>query len=189
MKKFFTSMILVFILGNSAFASSRINEALDEDAKTRLDTIEKTKSELGQYKDALNTITIQLNKELAIAGKQDIFIQRRNLALKTFIISVPTFLFAELMGARHVGPASKFTTNAFSILVSGLSIGMIVSPVVMAGMEVGVLINNNDAEKLKKEITIQKDKINNAQNRLNAEIVLLCKSEENHKLCYSVSQN
>jgi hypothetical protein len=189
MKKIFTTMILFFILGNSAFASSRVNETLSEDAKIRLDNIEKTKSELAQYKEALITITDQLNKELVIAGKQDIFIQRRNLALKTFIISVPTYLFVELLGARHIGPASKFTTNAFSILTIGLGLAGISSPIIAAGMEAGVLLNNNDAVKLKNELATQKDKINNAQSRLNAEIVFLCKSEENHKLCYSVSQD
>lgn len=192
MKNLLTVATLVFTLSHSAFATSRVNGLVSQDAKSRLDKIEQISSVLHDLE--LNQKSLQKDLKTALAKENERKVYVNVAAISGNIASLTVL---GTTGVVVMQGAAAF----ISVFTSGLLGGQLYEPnlkkkiiiggsvaavglVVASGALVGVYVNRNDANKILEELPKVHLKIVETQLELSKEVLQLCKAEPTHKLCY-----
>ena len=192
MKNLLTVATLVFTLSNSAFATSRVNGLVSQDAKGRLDKIDQISSVLNDLE--LNQKSLQKDLKAALVKEDQRKIYVNGATISTNIMALTalgtTGIVVAEGGAAFI---SVFTSGLFGgqlyepnikkKLIIGGSVAA-VGLVVASGALVGVYVNRNDANKILEELPKVHLKIVETQLALSKEVLQLCKAEPTHKLCY-----
>jgi hypothetical protein len=173
------TIIVIALLISNAFASSRVETLLHEDASTRLTHIEEIQNSMLSASLVLVGFEKALESSEKIENCEKIFVKIRNVAAVTSAISLA--ITGRLILKK--GPPSEGRLYNLLLAYGGVAVTG-VTGVVATGGELGVYFSKNDAKELRIKINDLQTKLHAKNIELNAEIKLLCKDDPRHKLCY-----
>ena len=174
------SLILMALLISSSFASTRVENILDEDSSTRLSHIEELQQNLSNAKRDLNDFEKALSAASKVESREKIFVTIRNVAGVSAALSLlaTSALFYKAKIVRSEGSLYTLLMAYGGTMITGGT------ALVATGAEVGVYFSKNETKNLREKIKDLQSVLTSKQNELKTEVNLLCKEEPRHKLCY-----
>ncbi len=173
-------LFLSFFLISNCFASSRVDNLINDETKSRFIAIEEIQSQLADSKKEILSIENQLNAASKKEGHRKTFVTIRNVAALSAAISL-VITGSISIKARSVVDEGAMYNHIAAFLGAVFTGG---TALIATGAEVGVYLSKNDAEELKIKFMDLKKSIVIKENALVSEITILCKEDPRNRLCY-----
>ncbi len=181
-KGFIVALISSCLMSSAVFASSRVDSVISESTSQQLDLIDDLTREIALGEAQLKV----LDQDLQIAAQKhpghEVLLKTRNIAGVTTLVSLATAGVGGLIVQfGHAGPSGPRGAGAVA-LGAGATVAVI-SGIVAALSEGGVLLTPSEADQLREEIKNLKSITAMRKKQLSRETEILCRNAPTHELC------